>query len=142
MENEWVYDLESKIYSIVKTKANAMEVSEGVSLIQKFPTLKWTTTDSSSSSANFPCVYLHELGGTEVGQDLVNKTINGVMENIEVTVYTATTQADARLIMACVIEVLKSLRFSVSPMPEFENLSTTYRCICRARRMVGSGDTF
>lgn len=145
MENDWAFDLENKIFSIVKTKANKTVVARDkdgndITLLQKFPKLKFTMTNRNETIATFPTVYIHELAGQETGNTLDGNNINAVMENIEITVYTDSTQDDAKKIMSVVIGILKELKFSVNQMPEFTNLSTTYRCIARARRLYGSGD--
>lgn len=132
----WMIDLEPKLFAIIKSKALPR-------LIKDFPKIKFTSSDSNfSSTANFPCVYIHTLPGTEIGTDLTNESINGVLYSMQIEVYTDSSQTDARKVMGVIVGVLKELRFTINSIPEFDNLSNVYRQIVRCRRIIGAGDVF
>ena len=79
MDNAWAIELGPTIYSIVKAKATEQ-------LKDKYPTLNVTDKGESDQPAVFPTVYIHELPGMELGQDLEGQTINAVRETIQVDV--------------------------------------------------------
>lgn len=135
VDNSWAFDLGTLIYTKVKTMA--ME-----KLKTQYPSISFTSSDLNDNSANFPTVYIHEIGGIEQGQDLENNTINAVLETMQVDIYVNTKQNDAKRIMSVVASCFKELGFSIIAMPEFQNTSTVYRSTMRVRRMIGSGDKF
>ena len=132
---KWAFELENKLYSLIKYKATK-------ELIEDFPNITFTSTDKASEVATFPTVYIHELPAMEVGNDLSNETINAVLETIQVDVYTNSTQKDAKDVMMVIASIMKSLRFDIGMMPEFNNGSAYYRTTARFSRVIGSGDTF
>lgn len=132
-DNFWVFDLEDKIFTVVKTKCKK-------ALIDDFPKITFTTSDLNENTTVLPCVYIHELQGKEIGNDLENQTINAVMETLQVEVFTNTSKDDAKYIISVVAEVFKEMRFSIVGMPIFDNQDTKYRCVMRVRRVVGNND--
>lgn len=136
MDNTWMIDLEPKLFALIKSKALPK-------LIGDFPKINFTSSDSNNSSiARFPCVYIHTLPGTEIGTDITNETINGVLYSLQIEVYSDNSQADARKVMGVLIGVLKEMRFTINSIPEFDNLNNVYRQITRCRRVIGAGDVF
>ena len=133
MDNTWYSTLETRIFSRVKSETEPK-------LKTKYPTIFYTTSGSNKGTPVFPTVYIHELPGYEMGQDLVGEDINAVMETIQVEVITDTNQLDARKIMAEIVSSIKGMRFHVQTMPSFENGTTYFRQICRCRRIIGNGE--
>lgn len=131
MDNTWYSTLETRIFSRVKSETEPK-------LKTKYPTIFYTSSGSNKGTPVFPTVYIHELPGYEVGQDLGGDSINAVMETIQVEVITDTNQLDARRIMAEIVSSIKGMRFHVQTMPSFENGATYFRHICRCRRIIGN----
>lgn len=130
----WEDDLENTIYTIVKKKVTD-------SIGDKYPNLNFTTSDINNATTKFPTVYVHEMGASERSQTLDNRTVNAVNETIRVEVYSNKSQREAKLVMAEVKKVMKSMRFEIRQMPEFNNQSTVYRSIMQCNRYIASGDT-
>lgn len=135
-DNGWAFNLESQFFSVIKKRAT--DILKG-----KYPSINFVTTDSPQKSATeFPTVYIHELPGVEAGQDLEAKTINAVLYSMQAEVTTNESQASAREVMQEVAKQFKTLGFTVTAMPEIQNLAEVYRMVARFQRMIGSGDFF
>lgn len=107
----------------------------------KYPDINFTTVDRVvSSEAKFPTVYLHEMASAEQGADLDGTEINAVLSSFQIEVTDNTSQARVNEVMTEIVGIMKSMRYQVISMPEFQNTSTTYRSIARFRRVVGKGD--
>lgn len=134
MGNEWAFNLDSKIFTLIKSRAFAR-------LKDDYPKIIFTSTDNNTSAkATFPCVYIHMLPGAEVGNDLENESINGVLCSIQIDVYTDISQYDTRKITSVIADEFKKMKFTINKMPEFDNEGTVYRQITRVRRVIGAGD--
>ena len=110
------------------------------------PSRRWkkggtiTNVESSLSKRTFATRYGHELPGTEQGRTLDGQNINGVLTTFEVQAFTNTSQYDAKIMLAIVADVFKSMRFEATPMPEFKSDETVYRSVARFRRILGAND--
>lgn len=133
MDNTWYSTLETRIFDRIKKETQTK-------LKTKYPTIFYTSSGQNRGEPVFPTVYIHELSGYEMGQDLAGEDINAVMENIQVEVITNTNQLDAKKIMAEIVDSIKGMRFHVQAMPSFDNGTTYYRQICRCRRVIGNGE--
>ena len=78
-QTDWVYSIESKIYTIVKTRLeNSLKTS--------YPNLYVTQQSKTSDEPKFPTVYIQMLDSPEMGADLENSTINALLTTFEVHV--------------------------------------------------------
>lgn len=135
IDNTWIFDIESIVFSKVKNKAEKQ-------LKDKYPNIVFTTTDKPvDSSTSYPTVFIQELAGAERGQDLEGKTINGIMYSSQVEVITNKSQREAKAVMAVIASIYKELCFEIASTPSFNNGSNYYRCIIRVSRIFGQGDT-
>lgn len=133
--NEWVFDLESIIFSRIK---HATEDT----LKSKYPNVRYTVTDKPiDSTTKFPTIYIHELSGAETGMDLENSEINAVLYTIQLEVITNKSQAEAKAVMAEIASTVKKMRFTFTAFPSFDNGNNYYRCVARAQRTIGAADT-
>lgn len=126
-------DIETIVFSRIK----AILTSK---LKTKYPNISFTTSDKVSSEPKFPNVYVHLVGSSETGEDLENNTINGVLATFQIETTDNESQTKAKDVMNEVVKVMKSMRFSVIVMPEFQNTDTTKRCVARFRRIIGNLD--
>jgi hypothetical protein len=131
--NQWAYDLEKKIFSIVKSRSEEI-------LKEKYPNIYVTDIEKNISKAVFPTVYIHELPGVEKALDLEGIYINAVQETFQVDVITNTSQSDAGRVMAIVTDEFKRLCFRITAMPEFKSTGDTYRSTMRVRRTISATD--
>lgn len=131
--NQWAYDLEKTIFSIIRAK-----IAE--KLKSKYPNIYITDIEKNTSKAVFPTVYVHELPGVEKGQDLEGFCINAVQETFQVDVITNTSQRDANKIMAVVADEFKHMCFHITAMPEFSGNGEIYRSTMRVRRTISAND--
>lgn len=132
--DNWFASLESKIFTIMKTRiVNNLE--------SKYPNIFCTSSSRVDTDPVFPTVYIHELPSVESGMELDNTGINAVVESIQVDVTTNTSMRDCTIVMTEVVTQLKALRFNVSALPTYviENVNV-YRGIVRARRLIGADD--
>ncbi len=126
-------DIETTVFSRIK----AILTSK---LKTKYPDITFTTSDKVSSNPKFPNVYVHMLGSQEIGEDLENNTINGVLATFQIETTDNEKQTIAKDVMNEVVGVMKDMRFSVVLMPEFQNTDTAKRCVARFRRTIGNLD--
>lgn len=129
----WFMDLETTVFSIVKTK-----VLEKLST--QFPDVYITNSDKKMSKPSFPTVFIHEMSGIEQGADIEGKDVNAVLETFQVDVTSNVSQRDVKIVMSAVAEVFKQMRFNITAMPEFNNGDDVYRVIARFRRVIGAND--
>lgn len=127
----------SEISSIVFTR---IKVEVLKSLKSKYPNIYFTNSDRAQTNPKFPTVYINEIGSTERGEDLEGTSINAVMATFQIDVTDNQSQNRASEVMSKIVGIMKSMRFSVIAMPEFQNTESTYRSTARFRRMIGQGD--
>lgn len=128
--------LESKIYTIIKTKVNKAMKS-------KYPDISFAN-EPSDDEPSFPSVFFQQLQPVETGQDLEGSTINAVLDTVQIQVSTNTTKADAKTVAWACVDALKSIRYNVVGLPLYsiqtkEN-SRLHTYSLRASRVIGSGD--
>lgn len=126
-------DIETRVFSRVKNKYPA-------TLKTKYPNTSFTTSDRVATNPKFPTVYVHEMGSVELGRDLDGTTINAVRSTIQIEVTDNESMARAREVMHSVVEIMKTMRYEVTTIPEFNNTPEIYRVVARFRRVLGSGD--
>lgn len=126
-------DIETIVFSRIK----AILTSK---LKTKYPNISFTTSDKVSGEPKFPTVYVHMVGSQEIGEDLENNTINGVLATFQIETTDNESQTKAKDVMNEVVGVMKGMRFSAIVMPESQNTDTTKRCVARFRRTIGNLD--
>ena len=129
---EWVLNLQSIIFSRVKN-----ETTE--SLKKKYPEIRFTTSEKSETTPRFPNELIKQIGSVEQGQTLDGTTVNGGLFTFQIDVYDNQSQNRARQVMGEIVRIMKTMRFSIVAMPEFES-SDTHRCTARFRRVIGASD--
>lgn len=133
-ENDWVFDLDTTIFSIVKTKVTKK-------LTEKFPNIYFTSTGKTKNPPQFPTVYIHSLQGVEKGQDLERTKINAIQHTVQIDITTNTNQNDAKYVMKCITDIFKQMMFYVVAMPEMTSGNETYKSTARFRRVISANDT-
>ena len=135
-QTDWVYSIESKIYTIVKTRLeNSLKTS--------YPNLLVTQQSKTSDEPKFPTVYIQMLDSPEMGADLENSTINALLTTFEVLVTASKEQglAGLRKVQSAVTENFKKLRFNMVTRGEFtRETDDTYTSISRFRRVIGGNE--
>ena len=132
--NDWIMELETKVFTILKTKLRNKFKKD-------FPHLYVTSSDQTQETPVFPTVYIHMMGGSENNRDMEGYSVNALECTFQIEVTTNTTQEDARKVMFEVVNAMKSMRFFVVTSPEFGNQNNMYRLVSRFRRTIGSNDT-
>lgn len=130
----WTDLIESQVYANVLADFSS-------DIRAEYKNLKFTTEEEKLSAPTFPMVYIHLLPMVEVGNDLVNTEVNGVLATFEAQVFVNTTKYDANVIANEVLRVLKTMAFSVEEFPFTHQEGTTCRSILRVSRVIGSGDS-
>ena len=110
-------------------------------LDNRFPSIKFTN-EKSDEPSTFPCVYVHELEPSEVGNTIPNQEIHAVRDTIQIIVSTNTNKADASVIMNACINVMKVLRYSLVMGKIYDKTNNIHSYVIRMRRVVASGDEF
>lgn len=126
-------DLEIIVFSRIKNRFSA-------ELIRKFPNAYFTTSDRAVAQPRFPTIYIHEMSGREMGQDLAGTEINAVLSTFQIEVFDNMSESNVSEVMANIVNTMKSMRFDVISMPEFRNDNDVYRKVARFRRVIGSAD--
>lgn len=134
MDNSWVFDLETKIFSIVKIKTENK-------LKKKYPNIFFTTTSNPKDViTKFPTVYIHELPGTEIGITKERGKVNGISYAMQIEVTTNKSQKEAKNVLREVASAFKELGFEINSFPEMNNGENYYRSIMRVKRSIGAND--
>lgn len=132
---EWVFELEEKIYTLIKTRSEKR-------LKSKYPNISFTTSDKASGKGtSYPIVYLHSVNGFEAGKDLEGKDINGVYFSMMVEVFSNNSKEDCSKVSAVIVDEFKEMSFSIGTLPEQNNIGNVYRKVFTANRYIGQADT-
>lgn len=127
--DDWFSKIQGKVFNQVQYM-----------LKKSYPTLKCTTKNESETPAEFPTLYLHELQPLEVGQDLMNETVNFIRCTIEIQVWVNTTEQDCRNILTDATLEMKRLHFNISAMPIVQTTDKIAWGVIRCTRLIGNGD--
>ena len=136
MANDWVFTIETKIYTIIKTRLEK-------ALKTTYPNLYVAQQEKINEEPKFPTVILQMLSSPEVGADLDNTTVNAMLVTWEVhiTVSKAMGLSGLRKVAAEVLDNFKKLRFNTQDRGEItRETSDTYTVISRFRRVIGGNE--
>lgn len=128
----WVSELDSMIYTILKTKLNNK-------FKKKYKNLYVTNSSKSADVPKFPTVYFDVLEGSEIGKDLSNTSVNGVSYNYQLSVTTLDEIQAKEIIDYCIV-ISKQMRFSISSMPIKQDTRDTFVRLIRCNRVFGAND--
>lgn len=134
MNERWYEDVESRILTLVRHRMQRAldgKVSK---------TIKFTTDGESDAAPYFPTCYVHGLQPAETGGDLDGRTINAIIETIEVQAYSRDRQ-ECALIMNEAVYQMKQLRFEATAMANVTTTNNVSQGVARFRRVIGAGDT-
>lgn len=135
-ENDWVFDIETKIFTIVKTRLKN-------TLLTTYPNLQITQQKSINAETKFPTIYITMLPSPEIGGDLVGETTNGMIVNFEVHITVSKDMgiSGLRRCALAVIDNFKRLRFVVTNRGDIQGKTPdTYVMISRFRRVIGGNE--
>ena len=130
-ENQWAYDLESTVVALVRAKSLPQ-------LKKKYPKIRITDEESTSTEAVFPTAYIHMIGGNEKGKTLDGQSINSVNATFQMDV-TANKKADCKKVTDILSEIFKQMRFDITlPRKTIDN--KIYRSVCTFSRVISAND--
>ena len=130
-ENQWAYDLESTVVALVRAKSLPR-------LKKKYPKIRITDEESTSTEAVFPTAYIHMIGGNEKGKTLDGQSINSVNATFRLDV-TANKKADCKKVTDTLSEIFKQMRFGITlPRKTIDN--KIYRSVCTFSRVISAND--
>lgn len=130
-ENQWAYDLESTVVALVRAKSLPQ-------LKKKYPKIRITDEESTSTEAVFPTAYIHMIGGNEKGKTLDGQSINSVNATFRLEV-TANKKADCKKVTDTLSEIFKQMRFDITlPRKTIDN--KIYRSVCTFSRIISAND--
>ena len=135
MDNQWAFDLETKIFSLIKAKTYTK-------LKDTYPKICITNSDRSNSEPQFPTVYIHELTPTETNSDLEQNQINSVIETIQVDVTTNESKKVAKDVLTEIAKEFKKMSFSIIAMPSFDDDKKIFSATARFRKIINATDKF
>lgn len=130
MDNSWIFDMENRVYTIVKAKTYDK-------LKTKYPNIRFTTSDRNAMT-EFPTVYIHKLPGGSMGATMESGA-EGDRVRFQVDIYDEKSQSNATNVAKSVGNAFIELGFKIAS-PSFQNESTTYRSTMTFERVLGSGD--
>lgn len=140
VDNTWVIDLPTQIFTLVKTKVN--KKVKTTTLSSKFSDIFWTMDSAVNIEPIFPTVYMF-FECNEIGNDLTNTDINAIvcMAQIDITVSKEIGLNGARTIAGLCMNEFKALGFNIKEAPNFnENTLDIKRIVFRATRVIGQAD--
>ena len=134
MIDMWTKNIFTSVYSRVSANGR-------IRLISKYPKINFTNSTPKSKITAFPTVIITKLQGSEVGKDIEQSFVNGVISNIQIEVITNTSQEDSDYIADVCLDLMKTLRYEMVGEP-YSNTTqeNEYRNISRYRREVDYGD--
>ncbi len=133
MSDRWYEQVESRVLTLVRYRMQ--RALQG----KTSKTIKFTSDGESDAAPYFPTCYIHALQAMETGGDLEGKTINAILETIEVQTYCRDRQ-ECILIMNEAVYQMKQLAFEAMAMPIVSTSSGVATGVARFRRTIGGGD--
>lgn len=133
MKENWFAEIESRVFTQISYMLTERENAP-------YPDMKCTTV-SQNTVVNFPTMYIHELQPVEMGNDLVNQTVNAVLSTFEIQVWDNVSEKNCKDILTAAILEMKKLGFSVTMFPNVTTDSKIAWGVARFRRMIGAEDT-
>jgi len=134
--NNWIMLVPSLVFSRIKADFSPKLMSKHGMTGNNF-----STVNKNNKDPTFPFVYVHQLASIEQGADLEGSTINAGMFTFQIDVYDNQSQSRAREVMGDLVRIMKSMRFQIASMPEFErDADGVYRSAARFKRVIGAGD--
>ena len=130
-ENQWAYDLESTVVALIRAKSLPQ-------LKKKYPKIRITDEESTSTEAVFPTAYIHMIGGNEKGKTLDGRSINSVSATFRLEV-TANKKADCKKVTDTLSEIFKQMRFDIT-LPKKTIDNKVYRSVCTFSRIISAND--
>lgn len=132
-QNQWAYDLETLIYSIVKSRTESK-------LKEKYPKTKFTQDEEETTAPSFPTILIQSLEPIEKNKDLETEKINTILFTTQVTVTTNTSRRDAKYIADSLTDEYKKMLFDITTMPFVRKNGGVYTATFRARRSFDWND--
>lgn len=140
ISSTWYLDIEPKVFTLIKAKTYTK-------LKQKYPKILFTSIDAmpTDGTAYSHTVYIHEIGGLEMGKDLENTSVNAYECTFEVKVSVTSEdsnskKSEVRDITGYIASAFKSLKFDMILMPTVEISDSAYTVPMRFRRVIGAND--
>lgn len=134
MDNSWAFDLERKIFSVIKKKTEQK-------LKAKYPNIFYTTTDTpKDGETNYPTVYMHLSSSAERGITIEGNSINAVFVMMQIECTTNKSQKEANAVLAEIANAFKELGFEIKSLPGIDNVNSRYRSVARVSKTFGSSD--
>lgn len=136
VNNQWAFDLENYIYTIIKVRAEKK-------LKPTYPNIHFTQTDlPKDATIRYPTVYLRELGGgAEQGRTTEGNEINGVFFTMQCDVTTDKSKKEAKAVNTAIALLFKDIGFGIVAFPEASTIGNNYVSNLRVRKMIGNTDT-
>ena len=139
MANPWYMDIEPKVFTLIKARTYPK-------LVKKYPSILFTSIDSLPTNETYShTVYIHELGGSELGADLEGKGVNAYECTFEVKISVTeqdkvSKKSDVTAITGYITEAFKDLGFKIVTMPTVNISASAYTVPIRLRRVIGAND--
>ncbi len=132
-ENQWLYDLETRIFSVIKARSLN-------NLKAKYPTIRITQDEETSTDAVFPSVLIQSLDPIEKNADLEMRRINTVLYTTQITVVTNKSRSEAMSIAQTITEQYKKIMFEITTFPFVRKSGKLWTATLRARRSFDWND--
>lgn len=131
----WINDIETTVFSRVKNEGMAQ-------LKKKYPKINYTSENAIEDVAVFPTVFVQELLGSEVGQDLEGRSTNGVISSFQIDVSDnqSNGKQNCKEIMGKVIESMKRMCYEITATPIYRKENNVWVGTARFKRTIGFND--
>lgn len=133
----WNMTIPSMVFTRIKT-----QFPDKIKTKYNMTDKNFSSVSSNNKSAVFPFVYVSMLAPVEMGQTIDGLDVHGGMFTFQIDVVDNQSQQRAREVMGEVQNIMKSMRFSLTAMPSFEDTTgDVHRSTARFRRVIGALDT-
>ena len=126
-------DVQSQVFTIIK-----YGIPSSIKDKSEYRGLTFTTSKKVADNPSFPCVYIHYLGGSEIGVDFECDEVNGILANIQIDIYDNEGHDRISTLENYIVKVMKSIGFHSTMLPYPDDNGSVYRSIMRFRRAIGS----
>jgi len=132
-----------KVFTIVKQAMKDLEITDSKGrTVQKWKTLKCARSLHEVESISLPCLFMRQIGSTQIGDDLLRKSQNGIDSTFQVEVTSSVSYDEAYNIINDAGDIFNQLGYSLSfGVQEVSTDSPSlWRFVARFNRVVGGQD--
>ena len=131
-----------KVFTIVKYAMDDLEIVVDNKSVPKWADLNYARSTDELVATSLPCLYVHQIGAHQIGNDLMRNVQNGIESTFQVESVSNKSYDEAYEILNDAGDILIRLGYSLTYQIEMPTDSESlWRFVARFNRVVGANET-